>query len=327
MAREIIDIGVEGNDGTGDSLRESFRKGNENFKELYAVFGIGGQINFRSLSDTPDDYTGLASRVLAVNTTEDGVEALELVSNGAITGDPADDTIVFNVTQAGKLLIQAGRTNVAGDTSPQLGGHLSAAGFAIGNVDISTASATAFTSKYGGNYTIHDLVPDKEYNDQRYAKATNPGKMGGLRDEPADATEYNLAVTGIISTQDLQIQDHGLDRASNGASYQYKSTGSALTGLVKDTIYYIRVIDDNSVSVHASSSDAITNADSVNITGTVAAGVHTLVDQGLDTALAGYYLSNEALPRKSVVRRAGDTMTGALFAHDHPGALAGTDRP
>ena len=324
MAREIIDIGVEGNDGTGDSLRESFRKSNENFQELYAVFGIGGQINFRSLSDTPDDYTGLASRVLAVNTAEDGVEALELVSNGAITGDPADDTIVFNVTQAGKLLIQAGRTNVSGDSSPQLGGHLNAAGYAIGNASISTADAAAFTSKYGGNYTIHDLVPDKEYNDQRYAKATSPGKMGGVRDEPADATEYTLAVTGIISTQDLQVQDHGLDRASNGTSYMYKSTGSALTGLTNNTVYYIRVIDDNSISLHASSADAIANENNLAITGTVNAGVHTLTDQLLDTNLAGYYLSNEALPRKSVVRRAGDTMTGPLYAHDHPGALAGT---
>ena len=227
MAREIIDIGVEGNDGTGDSLRESFRKANENFQELYAVFGIGGQINFRGLSDTPDDYTGLASRVLAVNTSETGVEALELVSNGAITGDPADDTIVFNVTQAGKLLIQAGRTNVQGDTSPQLGGHLNAAGFAIGNASISTADAAAFTSKYGGNYTIHDLVPDKEYNDQRYAKALSPGKMGGLRDEPADASEYTLDITGLVSTQDLQVLNHGLDRASNGQSYKYTSTQSA----------------------------------------------------------------------------------------------------
>ena len=325
MAREIIDIGVEGNDGTGDSLRESFRKSNENFQELYAVFGIGGQINFRSLSDTPDDYTGLASRVLAVNTTEDGVEALELVSNGAITGDPADDTIVFNVTQAGKLLIQAGRTNVSGDTSPQLGGHLNVAGYAIGNASISTADAAAFTSKYGGNYTIHDLVPDKEYNDQRYPKATNPGKMGGLRDEPADASEYTLDITGLVSTQDLQILDHGLDRASNGQSYKYTSTGSALTGLVKDTIYYTRIADDNTISLHASSADAIANTNSIAISGTVVAGVHKLVDQGLDTALAGYYLANEALPRKSVVRRAGDTMTGPLFASDHPGALAGSE--
>ena len=323
MAREIIDIGVEGNDGTGNSIRESFRKANENFQELYAVFGIGGQINFRSLSDTPDDYTGLASRVLAVNTSENGVEALELVSNGAITGDPADDTIVFNVTQAGKLLIQAGRTNVAGDTSPQLGGHLNAAGFAIGNASISTADAAAFTSKYGGNYTIHDLVPDKEYNDQRYAKAISPGKNGGLRDEPADASEYTLAITGLVSTQDLQVLDHGLDRASNGQSYQYTSTGSALTGLTKDQIYYVRVVDDNTISLHATSADAIANTNSINVTGTVVAGVHKIIDQGLDSTLAGFYLANEALPRKSVVRRGGDTMTGPLFASDHPGALKG----
>ena len=324
MARNIIDIGVEGNDGTGDSLRESFRKANENFQELYAVFGIGGQINFRGLSDTPDDYTGLASRVLAVNTSETGVEALELVSNGAITGDPADDTIVFNVTQAGKLLIQAGRTNVQGDTSPQLGGHLNAAGFAIGNASISTADAAAFTSKYGGNYTIHDLVPDKEYNDQRYAKALSPGKMGGLRDEPADASEYTLDITGLVSTQDLQVLNHGLDRASNGQSYKYTSTQSALPGLTKDTIYFIRVIDDNTISLHNSSADAINNTNSIAITGAVDPGVHKIIDQGLDDTLAGFYLANEALPRKSVVRRAGDTMTGPLFASDHPGALAGT---
>ena len=324
MAREIIDIGVEGNDGTGDSLRESFRKSNENFQELYAVFGIGGQINFRSLSDTPDDYTGLASRVLAVKTTEDGIEALELVSNGAITGDPADDTIVFNVTQAGKLLVQAGRTNVSGDTSPQLGGHMNANEFAIGNVDISTTSAAAFTSKFGGNYSIHDLVPDKEYTDRNYAKARVPGKMGGLRDEPADASEYTLDVDGLTSTQHLQILSHGLDRASDGASYKYTSTGTALTGLVKDQLYYIGVVDDNTISLHNSSADAIAKTNSVAIAGTVVAGVHKIVDQLLDTNLAGYYLSNEALPRKSVVRRAGDTMTGALFAHDHPGGLAGT---
>jgi chromosome segregation ATPase len=46
MAKQGIDIGIEGNDGTGDSIRESFRKVNENFQELYAVFGIGGQSSF-----------------------------------------------------------------------------------------------------------------------------------------------------------------------------------------------------------------------------------------------------------------------------------------
>jgi len=37
MARQDINIGVEGNDGTGDSIRESFRKVNENSKK-YMLF-------------------------------------------------------------------------------------------------------------------------------------------------------------------------------------------------------------------------------------------------------------------------------------------------
>ena len=49
MARQEVNIGVEGNDGTGDSIRESFRKVNENFQEIYAVFGQGGTINFTVL--------------------------------------------------------------------------------------------------------------------------------------------------------------------------------------------------------------------------------------------------------------------------------------
>ena len=56
MAKQIINIGTEGNDNTGDAIREAFSKVNENFTELYAVFGVGGQINFTSLSDVPDTF-------------------------------------------------------------------------------------------------------------------------------------------------------------------------------------------------------------------------------------------------------------------------------
>ena len=59
MAKQFVNIGIEGNDGTGDSIRDAFNKVNENFTELYAVFGQGGQISFTSLSDTPVSYTHL----------------------------------------------------------------------------------------------------------------------------------------------------------------------------------------------------------------------------------------------------------------------------
>ena len=32
MARQDVDIGVQGNDGTGDSIREAFRKVNEKIR-------------------------------------------------------------------------------------------------------------------------------------------------------------------------------------------------------------------------------------------------------------------------------------------------------
>jgi ribosomal protein S18 len=41
MAREIIQIGTVPNDGTGDTLRDSFDKSNDNFSELYSVSGWG----------------------------------------------------------------------------------------------------------------------------------------------------------------------------------------------------------------------------------------------------------------------------------------------
>lgn len=51
MARKNIDIGIVGNDGTGDSIREAFRKVNDNFKEMYAVFGQDGAIKFQDLDN------------------------------------------------------------------------------------------------------------------------------------------------------------------------------------------------------------------------------------------------------------------------------------
>lgn len=45
MARLTVNIGVAGNDATGDSVRESFRKVNENFREIYDIFSEGGLNN------------------------------------------------------------------------------------------------------------------------------------------------------------------------------------------------------------------------------------------------------------------------------------------
>ena len=100
MARKIIDIGIEGNDGTGDSIRESFRKTNENFTELYAVFGLGGQIAFTDLSDTPDTLSGNEGRIPVVNASGNAMvfkafQAGDGISITQPTSGPDANKVVF----------------------------------------------------------------------------------------------------------------------------------------------------------------------------------------------------------------------------------------
>lgn len=323
MARQIIDIGVEGNDGTGDSLRESFRKSNENFQELYAVFGQGGQIGFLALGDTPDSYVNQAGKVAVVKQTEDGVELLELASNGALSGDADDDTVQFNFTEEGKLILTTSNSRINQDPAPQLGGAFDANGNAIANVAISDDAAAAWVGKHGGNITIDDLVADKKYNDQNYLKRGSAGKTANLRDEPANASEYTFTISAL-STQ-LTIGTHGLDTSSNGAPYIYESTGTDANNLTDGSTYYLRVVDPTKVTLHPTADDAKEDTNAIIATG--GTGTQTLTDASYDSNLTGFWLDNEALPRKSVVRRQGDTMSGPLFLNDHPGELEGTGAP
>lgn len=118
MAKQVVDIGVEGNDGTGDSLRESFQKVNENFSELYAaVGGVGGDLSFRNLSDTPSSFSANSNKLLVVSNDETGIIYRELVSNGETTGDSDDDTIQFDFSESGKLIVKT--ANVVYDSGNQ----------------------------------------------------------------------------------------------------------------------------------------------------------------------------------------------------------------
>ncbi|SVC97129.1 uncharacterized protein METZ01_LOCUS349983, partial [marine metagenome] len=171
MAKQDINIGVEGNDGTGDSIRESFRKANENFTELYAVFGQGGQISFRSLSDVPDQLG--AYKVPMSNAAGDEILMKSIAGGQGITVDSlANDTITISNTG----------TIISADTIPSLGGPLNAANQAIANPNISTAAINALNNAHGTTFTIDDLVITRGYSDARYLRsAGGPGASGQIR--------------------------------------------------------------------------------------------------------------------------------------------------
>jgi len=182
MARQDINIGIEGNDGTGDSIRASFKKVNENFVELYAVFGLGGRINFTTLSDTPDVLT--PQTIPIVNNAGTQIMLAELDTS-------SDNSVMMKVTDGigstpGKLELISKFGRVADDVVPRLGGPLYAAGNAIAGVEISQDAVDYLNAVHETELTEDQLVITKGYADLRYLTTDVPIKL----DEEADGKNH-----------------------------------------------------------------------------------------------------------------------------------------
>ena len=323
MARQDIYLGVEGNDGTGDSIRESFRKANENFTELYAVFGQGGTISFTALNDTPNAIT--PSGVLIGNNTGTALLQKTLVAGDGISIDNASETAI-TITNTG--------ANINADTSPILGGPLSGNRvYSIGLIATSPEAINEFNTTHGTSITIDDLVTDKKFQDQYYAPNTTfePTKPVYARQEPANANQYTQTISEYRSGN-IVINNHGFDWSANGTKWKYSTTGTAPNGLTNNTDYYIRFVNEDQLSLHTTKDEAQNNNDTSRVKINIALGVTTqtngqdiIKDTAYDEALYGFFKEDETIPRKSAVRRQGDDMEGALYLHDHPGDLSGTD--
>ena len=205
MANQEIDIGIQGNDGTGDSIRESFRKVNENFTELYAVFGLGGRINFSSLSDTPASYT---SNQLIMASSDGTVLTARTLQGDGISFITSDDT---------KLIIKSESGDLKDELIPKLNAPLNVNSQAIGKVPAPSESlVTAFNTAHPSSaITIDDLIISKGYADSRYVKQTSVGVLVDpirVRNQPLIAqindVDYDSTLTGnYVATEAIQRRD------------------------------------------------------------------------------------------------------------------------
>ena len=325
MARQDIDIGVEGNDGTGDSIRESFRKSNQNFRELYAVFGEGGRIEFTALGDTPDLL--VPNTLPFVNSEGNFIDLRELASNSA--QDAAQtDTILFDTSVEGKLILTSGFQRVSDDLDPTLGGPLDAASRPIANVSIDEQSVIDFNNTHGQSINIDNLVITKGYADQRYISGNVPVRIPG---EPATTNQYTLVVEDYLAGNgNILITDHGFTRQLNGTPFIFRARYNSPIGLTNGETYFLRYATDDQLSVFENREDAEiiddtqANQAKLFLTGTVESDDrNSFTDAAFDSYLEGNFLSNVAVPRESVVRRQGDQMAGKLDLNDHPGDLSG----
>ena len=113
MVKKIIDVGIVGNDATGDPIRDAFTKTNENFTELYAALGNSGGLTFTGLLQTPD--TLVPNDILITNPTGTALLQKALVAGYGLSIDNTDPSRI--------VLTNSGAT-VVSDHSPALGGNL-----------------------------------------------------------------------------------------------------------------------------------------------------------------------------------------------------------
>ena len=225
MAKQEIDIGLEGNDGTGDSIRESFRKVNENFTEVYAVFGLGGQISFTSLDDTPDSFVGNEGKVPLVNAAGTKLDFYELVSDAG-TNDPSDtdNTITFEVS-GNKLIVKSINTKLSTDATPAVLNPLSVGAAAAYTNSInsllrgSTADVDTLVASWNGthgapNITSDNLLISKGFADDKYVNTAGDTLTGHLN-TIAGATgtqvpqrQEVVGLAGDTMTGPLTLHDH-----------------------------------------------------------------------------------------------------------------------
>lgn len=170
MAKQNINIGIQSNDGTGDSIREAFRKTNENFQELYGLLGAyDGFRFFAGLEDTPS--VGEPRKLLVTDTSGTTVTQVSLIGAGGIE--------VNNSNYGAGWIIANTVTNVWLDPNPTLGGNLVGTGtgtqqILIGSsltnvVDVYTWRATDF----GDPVADQDLVTRKFLYDNFLSRSGN----------------------------------------------------------------------------------------------------------------------------------------------------------
>ena len=207
MAKQTIDIGIQGNDGTGDSIRESFRKVNENFTQVYGLLG-GDTITFNKLDDAPSSYD--PNQIIMGSVDGSRLTARTLTSS--------DNTLTIDVTNDGAVDIISNAGRLSSDDEPRLIAPLNVGGFALGNVpEPSEDLVTSFNNLYGSgsfSITIDDLAIPKGWADSRYVSKSSTGTLGDalkVRNEPLvpqlSDSDYDATLSGnYVATEAVQRQ-------------------------------------------------------------------------------------------------------------------------
>jgi hypothetical protein len=83
MTKQVINLGSVPNDGTGDPLRTSFDKTNDNFNEIYTKFGDGTTLSGVTTNSATADYADVAG----ISTFAQGLAGAPNLNVGIVTAN------------------------------------------------------------------------------------------------------------------------------------------------------------------------------------------------------------------------------------------------
>jgi len=316
MSQQIVNVGIQGNDGTGDSIRESFTKINQNFTELYAVFGQGGQIKFGTLADAPgSQYYSIT------NIASTGSQVTISFNNSSLTAHPFTQGQNIVITGCSPSAYN-GTYTITNETVNTVTFTSSVTGTATTKGTISNpayqANQIIMANTTGSGLTARDIVGGQNIS----IDATSNGQLviasttGKLQNDPQPT------MAGPIRSNGFQII--GMADPSDTLVANYKANYSALFPnlTLQQLTATVGWVQNNFLSINTT-------------TGTVATALKVrnepttpqTTDSDYDPTLQGNYVATEAIQRRHAVRRDGDSMTGALTLSDHPGVLAGYGTP
>ena len=116
--QQLINIGSQPNDGTGDSVYVAFQKVNSNFNDIYTLLGYGAGFSFLRLKEAPGSLTPNA--IMQVNALGTKFVNKVLVAGTGMSIDTVTSSTEIRIINTSSRLVT--------DRSPQLGGDLDGQG-------------------------------------------------------------------------------------------------------------------------------------------------------------------------------------------------------
>ncbi len=108
MAKQVIGIGASANDGTGDSLRASADKTNDNFTEVYTLLGNGTTLLPAIVTELTAGANITVTSATGNVTINAGINTTNVKSDSVVS----DTIVVSGITTSSNGFVSSGSTGV-----------------------------------------------------------------------------------------------------------------------------------------------------------------------------------------------------------------------